>query len=209
MATKGGSCRQGESFRIDARRESIRRHCEISLRLLGVDSIALYQLHWPDPDVSMREAMKVFAELRDEGLVQNIGVSNVSVEQLEEAMSMVCISSVQNKFSVLDQSDRRMMDYCGQKGIAYLAYSPLRQLAAVGRRREGPRLSDQFPGAAGVAMRKGVSIYRLALRWLLTTSPVIIPVVGASRPESIRDCASAGDLDLTAQEIAELDFYRC
>jgi aryl-alcohol dehydrogenase-like predicted oxidoreductase len=202
VATKGGHYRDGDRFPIDASREAIRRHCESSLQLLGVDRLELYQLHWPDPSTPMRDAMQTFTQLQDEGLIRDIGVSNVSATQFKEARSVADVVSVQNRFSAIDQSDRAMLDYCSEHEIAYLAYSPLGGTVSV------PRLAETFPGAAAVAARKQVSIQRLALAWLLHLSPMVIPIVGASKPETVRDSVRAMDVVLDADDLAELDFHQ-
>jgi aryl-alcohol dehydrogenase-like predicted oxidoreductase len=201
VATKGGHYRDGDEFPIDARPDTIRRHCETSRELLGVDTIELYQLHWPDPNVPMRKAMEAFARLQGEGAIRQVGLSNVSLTQLEEAMAVVPIASVENRFSALDQSDRAMVDYCAGHGVAYLAYSPL---GGGGWPSGGgaARLTDAFPAAGASAERRGVSIQRLALAWLLSLSPTIIPICGASRPGSIRDSAPAAQITLTVDEAA-------
>lgn len=199
VATKGGHYRDGDQFPIDAKPDTIRRHCETSLELLGVDRIDLYQLHWPDPNLSMRKAIATFGELQSEGLIAAIGVCNVSIAQLEEARSVVPIVSVQNSFSPFRQDDRLMLDYCAERSIAYLSYSPL----------GGPEtrhLAARFPGSAAVAASKGISLARLALAWLLRCSPVLIPISGAGRPETIYDSARAPDVALSEEEVAALDF---
>jgi aryl-alcohol dehydrogenase-like predicted oxidoreductase len=206
VATKGGHYRSGDEFPIDGTRETIRRHCEVSRELLGLQCIDLYLLHWPDPNIPIRSTMATFAELQDEGLIRHVGVSNVSLTQLQEATSVVSIASVQNRFSPFDQSDRAMVDYCAEHSIAYLAYSPLRgpQPPSGG----ATRLDEAFPAAAKLAQHREVSIQRIALAWLLSLSPTIIPICGASRPESIRDSALAATDLLADDEIAELDFGR-
>jgi len=203
VATKGGHHRIGErfpeDFPIDASRGTLRRHLETSLELLGVDRIDLYQLHWPDPNIPMRDAMATFAELRDEGLVRDVGVSNVTIQQLEEARATVPIVSVENHFSTFVQQDRAMLDHCAEQSIAYLAYSPLRVPA-------GKSYIEAFPRAASVAERLDISIQRLALAWMLHRFPAIIPICGAGRPETIRDSAAALNLALAPDDLAKLDF---
>jgi len=200
VATKGGHYRDGDTFPKDARRDTVRRHCETSLELLGVDRIDLYQLHWPDPDVPIATAMETFAELRDEGLVRDVGVSNVTIAQLDEARSVVPIASVQNSFSPFNQNDRPMVDYCAQNDIAYLSYSPLRAGA------QGANLDERFPAAAALAKQKNISIQRLTLAWLLQLSPTLIPICGASRPQTIRDSLQAPTVALTPDDLSTLDF---
>jgi aryl-alcohol dehydrogenase-like predicted oxidoreductase len=204
VVTKGGHYRDGNSAPVDVRPETIRLHCETSLKLLGVDTIELYQLHHPDPSVPITATMSIFAGLRDEGLIRQIGVSNVSVAQLEAARTVVPVASVQNRFSPFQQEHRDVLDYCTEHGIAFLAYSPLSGGSGL---LPGPgRLAKAFPAAARVAERNGISVQRLALAWLLALSPVLIPISGASRPETIRDSAAAAGVKLTPEELAELDF---
>jgi aryl-alcohol dehydrogenase-like predicted oxidoreductase len=197
VATKGGHFRDGDAFPIDARPDTVRRHCETSLRVLGVDRLDLYQLHWPDPEISMRDALRTFAGLQDEGLIRLIGVSNVSLAQLDEARSVADVVSVQNRFGPHYQEGRDVLDHCEEHGIAYLAYSPLRGDVS---------LAEAFPRAAAVADHKGVSVQRLALAWLLRLSPVLIPISGASRPETVADSARTAAVELTDEDLAQLDF---
>ena len=206
VATKGGHYRRGNAGPIDNSPETIRRHCETSRELLGVDTIELYQVHHPDPQLSITETMTTFAELRDEGLIRQVGVSNFSLEQLEEAMGVVPIASVQNRFSPFYQDDRAILDYCAAHSVAYLAYSPLS--GGVGAIGGAARLAEAFPKAAAAAQRRNVSIQQLALAWLLTLSPTVIPISGAGRPETIRDSASAATIVLTAGDLTALDFDR-
>jgi aryl-alcohol dehydrogenase-like predicted oxidoreductase len=198
VATKGGHYRNGDDFPIDARPEALRRDCALSRGLLGIDRIDLYFLHHPDPRVPVRSSIAALAGLQEAGWIRHIGVSNVSPAQLEEALSVAPIAAVQNRFSPLEQTDRPVVDICAKTGVAYLAYSPLGGRASA--------LAEAFPAAADLAARKGVSMARLALAWLLTVSPTLIPITGASRPESIRDSALAADLQLTEDELSRLDF---
>jgi aryl-alcohol dehydrogenase-like predicted oxidoreductase len=205
VATKGGHYRDGNDFPVDARRDTIRRHCEMSLRVLGLDRIDLYQLHLPDPAVPIREAMATLAELRDEGFVRDVGVCNVSIQQLEEAISVVPVVSVQNRFSPFHQEDREMVEHCAELSIAYLAHSPL----GGGPPPHGGRaaaLAASFPAAQALAQRKGISVYRLALAWLLSQSPTLIPLCGAGRPESIRDSALAIETAFSEDDLETVDF---
>jgi aryl-alcohol dehydrogenase-like predicted oxidoreductase len=199
VATKGGHFRASErSFPVDGRPETIRAHCEASLRALGVDCIGLYQLHWPDPDVSIAESMGAIAELRAEGKVRLVGVSNFSIEQIEAARGVTAIASVQNRFSPARPEDRPVLEHCAREGIAYLAYMPLDGAGAA--RSAGERL----PAFARVAERRGVSPQRVVLAWHLAQAPVVIPIPGATRPATIADSAAAAELDLTAEELALL-----
>jgi diketogulonate reductase-like aldo/keto reductase len=128
----------------------------------------------------------------------------VSLEQLEEARSVVPIAAVENSFGPFRQQDRPVVDYCADQSIAYLSYSPLRPA------RSGPKKGlgweEAFPGAAAVAAQKELSMQRLALAWLLQVSPALIPICGASRPETAVDSALAAQVSLSADELEQLDF---
>jgi aryl-alcohol dehydrogenase-like predicted oxidoreductase len=203
VASKGGHYRDGHNFPICGRPAALKRDCDASRALLAVDRIDLYQLHWPDPSVGIAASVEALAELREAGWVRHVGLSNVSVEQLEEALSIAPIASVQNHFSPLDQGDREMVEYCAERSIAYLAYTPL----AGGTHGAGrTALHDAFPAAAAVAQRHEISIQRLALAWLLRLSPTLIPVCGASRAQTAVDSLRATELTLAEEEWAELDF---
>lgn len=200
VATKGGHYRTGpHEFPKDARPETIRRHCEISLRTLGIESIGLYQLHWPDPAVPITETMGAFAELQREGKIRLVGVSNFSVGQIEEALEVVDVASVQNCFSPAARQDRPVVDYCAARGIAYLSYMPL------GGAGQAAKIGERFPAFAKVGSDHGVSPQRVVLAWHLAQSPAVIPIPGARRPESILDSAQAADLHLGPEELALLD----
>jgi len=223
VVTKGGHFREGDRFGIDLRRDSIHSHCEMSLELLGVDAIDLYLLHWPsfdafaenlggalEPvpplhgDIALGEVMVAFAELLDEGMIRNAGLSNVSVTQLEEARSVVPIAAVENRFGPFKQDDRELIDYCAGEGIAYLAYSPLR--AATNGPCAGLNWAEAFPGAAAVAEAKGISMQRLALAWMLQLSASLIPICGATRTETAIDSANAVAVELNDEDLELLDF---
>jgi len=187
VATKGGHWRDGDRFPVSGRPEVLRAHCEISLRALQADQIDLYQLHHTDPHVPLAESVGALDELRREGKIAAIGLSNVTAAQLQEALAVAPVASVQNQLSYGQPTDLPMAMACGQRGLAYLAYKAF----------AGP------PGAApAVAARHGVSVHRVLLAWLRAQSPYIMPLTGTSRPASIRD--SAALLDLTRQDLAEL-----
>ena len=198
IATKGGHWRDAEGFHKDGRRGAIREHCETSLRALGVDSIWLYQLHWPDPETPVDESLEAFAELQREGKVQHVGVSNFTVEQIEAVRAVVDIASVQNPFSIVRQDDRAVLDHCAANGIAYLAYSP------VGGHGSAKKLDELHPALAKVAEARGVSPQQVALAWLLKQSPTVVPLAGCSRKESVLSSADAARMELTAEELSLL-----
>ena len=191
IATKGGHWRDGDTFPVDGRPATLRAHCEISLRTLEADRIDLYQLHHVDPKVPLADSVGALEELRREGKIAAIGLSNVTVAQLDEALALAPIATVQNKLSYGDPGDLPTALACAQRHVGYLAYAPF----------DGP--SGNPPRAAlAVAERRGVSVHRVLLAWLREQSPNIMPLVGASRPVSIRD--SAIPLDLTHQDLEDL-----
>jgi aryl-alcohol dehydrogenase-like predicted oxidoreductase len=191
VATKGGHWRDGDRFPVDGRPATLRAHCEISLRALGTDRIGLYFLHHVDPGVPLADSVGALAELRREGKIAAVGLSNVTIAQLDEARAVTPVDAVQNRLSYADPADLPTALACAERGIAYLAYSPLAAPS-------GPPLQ----GALTVAGRHHASVQRVMLAWLRAQAPAIVPLVGASRPASIRD--SANLFELTRQDLAEL-----
>jgi aryl-alcohol dehydrogenase-like predicted oxidoreductase len=214
IATKGGHYRSGDEFPVDGRPETIVRHCEASLSALGVDRIDLYQLHMPDPKVPFAETIRAFAELKAAGKIRQVGLSNVTLRQFDEARQIVEIASVQNHLSPWSQQtifhpDRidgaspegDVLAACEDAGVAFLAYAPF--TGPFGSDGESLPQADR-PGLDAVALERGVSRHQVILAWLLAQSPVVIPIVGASRPVSIRDAAAAADLQLTPDELSRI-----
>lgn len=178
ISTKGGHGRAANGeFYVDARPETLRRHCDESLQILGIDRIPLYSLHWPDKNVPLTESVGALADLRTAGKVEMIGVCNVSTDQLVELRTSVSIDAVQHRFSPLDQSNRELVSMCAAAGIPFLAYSPFGGAAGA------PTLGNH-PGIASVASRRRASPYQVAIAWLLH-HPGVVPIVGAGRPGSI------------------------
>jgi aryl-alcohol dehydrogenase-like predicted oxidoreductase len=199
VGTKGGHYRDGNTWPIDGRPESIRRDCEASLVALGLDALPLYFLHWPDPQVDFVDSIGALEELRLEGKVVRTGASNVSAEQLALALGVSPLSAIQNNFSPFNLADRDLIDECARLDIAYVVYSPLG-----GSNRKTP-LRVALPATARRADDLGVSIEQLVLAWELSLSDRVIPVSGSTRPASIRDSAAAADLTLDDQTIAAID----
>jgi pyridoxine 4-dehydrogenase len=192
IATKGGHWRDGDRFPVDGRPGTLRAHCDISLRTLGVDRIDLYFLHHVDPAVPLPVSVGALERLRQEGVITAIGLSNVTVAQLDEALTVAPVEAVQNRLSYAEPDDLAMALACARRGIAYLAYAPL-----------GRPSDDRRQAALTVARRRRASVQRVMLAWLREQAPAIVPLVGASRPASIRDSADA--LDLTPGDLADLD----
>jgi aryl-alcohol dehydrogenase-like predicted oxidoreductase len=190
IATKGDHFRGPNGWGIDGRPETIRRHCEASLSALGVDRIDLYFLHLPDPAIPLTESVGTLDDLRQEGKIELIGVSNITGDQLDEARTVATISAVENRFSPLAQADRALVERCEQDSVAYLAYSP------VGGFNKGSSLGRALPESSRVASDRGISLQRILLAWHLRQSSTIIPIVGSTRPQSITDSAAAPTVDL-------------
>jgi aryl-alcohol dehydrogenase-like predicted oxidoreductase len=199
VATKGGHYRPGDgSWQVDGRPEHLRSACEASLAALGVEAIGLYQFHRPDPDVPYAESVAALAELRAEGKIRLAGISNADPEQIREAAAIVDLASVQNEFSPRFRSSERELRLCDELGIAFLPWSPL---GGGGRAR---KLGDRHAAFAEVADTHGVSPQQVALAWELAKSPGVIPIPGATRPETIVDSTRAAELVLTGEELDRL-----
>ena len=196
VATKGGHTRPGGSWELDGRPEYIRAACEASLRALETDVIDLYQYHRPDPRVPYAETIGAFKALQDEGKLRWVGVSNANVDQLREAMSIVDVVSVQNQLALNFTSPiaKGEVEFATDHGLAFLPWSPL---GGIGRAGSTERLEAVTQTAAA----HGASPQRVALAWLLALSPVVIPIPGSSRPETIEDSARAAELALSEDEV--------
>jgi aryl-alcohol dehydrogenase-like predicted oxidoreductase len=199
VATKGGHTREGREWGLDGRPEHLRQACEASLRALGVDAIGLYQLHRPDPKVPFLESVGAMAELKAAGKVRLVGLSNVSVDQIKQARQVVDVASVQNEFSPRFRRSEGELAFCAAQRIAFLPWSPL---GGIGRGRD---LGGRHAAFAEVAAAHGASPQQVALAWELAKAPVVIPIPGASRPETITDSAAAATLRLSADDMARLD----
>ncbi len=201
VATKGGHTREGTGWGLDGSPSYLRRACEASLRRLHVDAVGLYQLHRPDPATPWAESMGGLRSLIDDGLVRMVGISNVSVPQIEEARTIVgdALVSVQNQFSPAYRSSALELAHCAEHGLAWLPWSPFGGVSAAGS------LEATAPAFAEVAEELGVSVYRVTLAWHLAQSDAVVPIPGASRPASIVDSAAAADLTLSPDQLARLD----
>ena len=198
VATKGGVARPGEGWAFAGSPAHLHRAARASARALGVEAIGLYQLHWPDPDVPFADSVGALAELADAGVVRAVGVSNVAVDQLDEAAAILGerLVSVQNPLSVEDRWAADTLGRAAELGLAFLPWAPLAGVSGPGARAAATR---------AVAAELDVSPHRVALAWLLACSPVAVPIPGASRPLTIRDSAAAADLELTDEQWARID----
>jgi pyridoxine 4-dehydrogenase len=195
IATKGGQIRPGPGRWVpDGRPEHLRRACEGSLRRLRLERIDLYQLHRVDPNVPLEESLGALADLRAEGKIRHVGVSNVGVAQLERARQLLPIVSVQNRYNLTDRRSESMVDYCERHGLAFLPWAPIAagDLAAPGG------LLDRL------AERHGASTGQVALAWLLRRSPALLPIPGTSSVEHLLENLAAPLVPLTDGEVDEL-----
>jgi aryl-alcohol dehydrogenase-like predicted oxidoreductase len=198
IATKAGIVRPArERWDRDGRPEHIRQACEASLRRLRLECIDLYQFHAVDPQVPLEDSIGEFARLQAEGKVRHVGVSNFDVDQIERARRLVEVVSVQNRCNVADRSSDPVIEYCEREGIAFLPWSPLTQSpndAGSPRRRVLER----------VAAARGISFAQASLAWLLTRSPVMLPIPGTSSVDHLEQNVAAAGLRLSASEMQEI-----
>ena len=184
IATKGGVEKTApDKVFPDGRPENLRRRCEQSLRLLRVERISLYQLHRPDPNVPFAESIGALAELRAEGKIRYVGLSNVTIAQIEEASQIVPIASVQNRYNLLERSDDPTLDFCAAHGIAYLPWGPL--------------AAKPFAPQAPLAGTR-------ALTWLLRRSPNVVVIPGTTSIAHLEENVAAGLATMTDAEYAAL-----
>jgi pyridoxine 4-dehydrogenase len=189
IATKGGQQRPGPNrWTPDGRPEHLREACEGSLRRLRLDQIPLYQLHRLDPKVPVAESLGVLAELKDEGKIRHIGISNVTEEQFREAERSVPLVSIQNRFNVFDRASAPLVDLCEQENLVFLPWAPIQQAA-------------RKAAVAVAAQRRGVTERQIVLAWLLASSPAILPIPGTGSPEHAEENVAAVSIDLSRDEL--------
>lgn len=204
VATKGGLTRPGGRWERDARPERLRSACEASLVALGVDTIDLYQLHAPDPAVPFADSVGALADLREEGKIRWVGLSNVSVDQIREAAGIVPVVSVQNRLSPFFREALRegVVSHTADTGMAFLAYSP------VGGGRLNRKLPDH-PVVADIAESRGASPHAVVLAWVLGLAPNVIVIPGARTEAHAVDSIRSATIQLTDDEeiaIREAEF---
>lgn len=200
IATKGGFERPGGAWIANGRPDHLRAACEASLKALELETIRLYHLHAPDPGVPFLESVAALARLREEGKIQHIGLSNVSVDDIKQASSIIPIVSVQNRCNPFDREawQQGVIACCEKNNIAFIAYSPVG--GGTGKLR-----SEHDPALCRVGQRYNATPFQVALAWLLHKSLNLIVIPGASRMISAVDSAAAMELTLSDQDVAELD----
>jgi pyridoxine 4-dehydrogenase len=188
IASKGGLVRPGPGrWQPDGRPEHLREACEGSLRRLKLEQIPLYQFHRPDPMVPIAESIGALVELRDEGKIRHIGVSNVSEAQLREMQELTPVVSVQNRYNLGDRSSESMVDLCDQESIVFLPWAPIQE-------------ADELVPVLTAARRLNVSTRQVALAWLLGRSPHILPIPGTGSAEHVAENVAAASVQLTSDE---------
>lgn len=196
IATKGGLLRPGPGrWDPDGRPEHLRAALEGSLKRLRVERIDIYQFHRPDPKVPFEDSLGTLADLRKQGKIRHIGLSNVTTGQLAQARKIVPIVSVQNRYNLTDRESEDVLDACQRDGIAFIPWNPL----AVGALTHSSGPLDQ------IARRHNAAPSQVALAWLLQRSPVMLPIPGTSSVQHLEENVAAAGIRLDQSEFDELD----
>jgi aryl-alcohol dehydrogenase-like predicted oxidoreductase len=194
IATKGGLVdRSPDGFERDASPAHLRTACEASLARLHLERIDLYQLHWVDPKVPMEESVGELARLRTAGKIRHIGLSNVSLAELQRAQAIAPVVSVQNRYNVSDRASDDVLGYCERVGLAFLPWAPLRG----GENPAQARLAE-------LATRRGLSVQQAMLAWLLARSRQMLPIPGTTSVEHLEQDMAAAGVVLTSAEMAAI-----
>jgi aryl-alcohol dehydrogenase-like predicted oxidoreductase len=192
IATKGGLLRPGPGrWNPDGRPEHLREACEGSLRRLKLEQIPLYQMHRPDPKVPYADSIGTLVELKQEGKIRHIGVSNVSEAQLREAQSLTPVVSVQNRYSASDRSSEAMVDLCDQESIVFLPWAPIQD-------------ADKVAPVLSAAEIHGATTRQIVLAWMLARSRQILPIPGTGTPEHLEENIAAAAIQLSNREVTAL-----
>ena len=195
IATKGGLTRTGpDQWPPVGRPEYLRMCCEMSLRRLKLDAIDLYQLHRIDPKVPREEQFGVLANLQKEGKIRHVGLSEVSVEEIEAARKQVPIASVQNLYNLSNRKAEDVLDYCERENLGFIPWFPV---AAGDLAKPGGKLDEMAKG-------KGATVAQIALAWLLKRSPVMLPIPGTSSVAHLEENVKARDVILSDEEFKAL-----
>ncbi|MEU9009257.1 aldo/keto reductase [Streptomyces sp. NPDC048479] len=195
IATKAGQSRPSRhEWKPLGRPEYLRQQCELSLRWLRVERIDLFQLHRIDPQVPAADQFAALAQLQKEGKVRHLGLSEVTVEQIEEAKTYFDVVSVQNMFNLTDRSHEAVLDYCTRENIAFIPWLPIAR---------GEHAGPGSPVAA-IARELGATPAQVALAWLLRRSPVVIPIPGTSSIAHLEENMRAAEIELTDDQFARL-----
>jgi pyridoxine 4-dehydrogenase len=202
IATKGGVVKKTATARfLDGSPEGLRRDCEDSLRNLRVDCIALYQLHWVDPDVPLADSIAGLAMLQKQGKIRRIGLSNITLDQLKEALAITPIASVQNRYSIAERQSDAIVEFCAGHGILFIPYGPL----GADPMKPGAPLASAGGQLAQVAERLHVSQSQVALAWLLHRSSNIVVIPGTTSKTHLEENVASSRIELDAEALNSLE----
>jgi len=189
IATKGGLVRPGPGrWDADGRPGHLREACEGSLRRLRLEQIPLYQFHRPDPRVPVADSVGALAELKAEGKIRHIGVSNMNERQLRDAQQVTPVVSIQNRYNATDRSSEEIVDLCEQEQLAFLPWAPVQE-------------AGRNPAIGAAAARHGASTRQIAIAWMLARSPQILPIPGTGSPDHVESNVAAAGIELSPDEI--------
>lgn len=202
IATKGGQIRTSPDkfLEVDGRPEHLRAACEASLRRLKLEQIPLYHMHWPDPNVPYEESIGELARLQKEGKIRHIGVCNVDMPLLAKARSVARIVSVQNRYNVAFTESENILALCEREKIAFLPYQPLAQREQARAEANDPRLGK----LQALAEKRHLEMPAATIGWLLTRSPMIIPIPGTSQVDHLQENVAAARIRFSRDEMAQL-----
>lgn len=196
IASKGGLIRSGPNqWDLDGRPEHLREALEGTLKRLRLERIDLYQFHRPDPKVPFEKSVGTLAELRQQGKIRHIGLSNVTVEQLRQAQGIVPISSVQNRYNLTDRASEAVLEACERQNIGFIPWNPLAT----------NNLASKGSAVEQIARRHNAAPSQIALAWLLKRSPVMLPIPGTSSRKHLEENLAGASVTLSQEEFAELD----
>jgi aryl-alcohol dehydrogenase-like predicted oxidoreductase len=198
VATKAGLRRPRGAWTNDGSPKHIREACERSLRALETERIWLYQFHAPDPRVPFEKSVEAFAELQREGKFEHFGLSNVSVEQLDQAERILKVESVQNRLNPYFRESIPVAQACAERNVTFLAYSPV----------GGGRLAKKLPSfkvLQDIGRERGASVHAVTIAWVRAQSSAVVPIPAARKVEHARDSAAAADVVLTAEDLRRID----
>jgi pyridoxine 4-dehydrogenase len=196
IATKGGITRQGPAKAAPVGRPEYLHQCvEMSLRRLRLETIPLYQLHRIDPQVPMEDSLGKLVDLRQQGKLQHIGLSEVTVEQIQQAQKTTPIVSVQNKYNLSERKHESVLQFCTETNIAFIPWYPV----------DAGRLNRPGGPLAAIAKAKHATTAQLSLAWLLHKSPVVLPIPGTYSLEHLKENIAAAEIEVTRDEAAEIE----
>jgi pyridoxine 4-dehydrogenase len=209
IATKAGLVRTGPGeWHAVGRPEYLRQECEMSLRRLGVECIDLFQLHRIDPKVPAAEQFGALKELQDAGKVRQVGLSEVGVAEIEAALGVLPIATVQNRYNLIDRQSEAVLDFCTARQIGFIPWFPIAS-GALGRAAGGSRQAGQEAARPSgeldqVAAEVGASPAQVALAWLLRRSPIMLPIPGTSSVAHLEENCAAAAVELSDSQVARL-----